>query len=113
MSDTRRFYATLDHSVMPTALAGRIDAIVLENDRASDVLDWKSDIAPTEQDSPTPQASCIILSDSSPCACAFPYGSRTSEQVCLVRRRFRGRGWRLCARLAESEKSVSPFRRAG
>jgi ATP-dependent exoDNAse (exonuclease V) beta subunit len=34
----------------PTALAGRIDAIALEGGQRSVVLDWKSDIAPTEQD---------------------------------------------------------------
>ena len=34
----------------PTALAGRIDAVAVENSLASVVLDWKSDIAPTEED---------------------------------------------------------------
>jgi hypothetical protein len=34
----------------PTTLAGRIDAVAVENSLASVVLDWKSDIAPTEED---------------------------------------------------------------
>jgi CRISPR-associated exonuclease Cas4 len=43
-------YAMLAHQPEETALAGRIDAIVLEGERPSVVLDWKSDVAPTEQD---------------------------------------------------------------
>jgi ATP-dependent exoDNAse (exonuclease V) beta subunit len=42
-------YAMLAHQ-QETALAGRIDAVVLEGERPSVVLDWKSDVAPTEQD---------------------------------------------------------------
>ena len=34
----------------PTALAGRIDAIAFEGEQPSVVLDWKSDVAPTEED---------------------------------------------------------------
>ncbi len=34
----------------PTALAGRIDAIALHEGQPSVVLDWKSDVAPSEQD---------------------------------------------------------------
>jgi hypothetical protein len=34
----------------PTALAGRIDAIAFEGRQPSVVLDWKSDVAPTERD---------------------------------------------------------------
>ena len=43
-------YVVLADGSTPTALAGRIDAIALDNDRVSIVLDWKSDIAPTEDD---------------------------------------------------------------
>ena len=34
----------------PSALAGRIDAIAYEDDRAAVVVDWKSDIDPAEAD---------------------------------------------------------------
>ena len=46
-------YAMLDDEVGATALAGRADAIAFDNGRASVVLDWKSDIAPTRQDTRT------------------------------------------------------------
>jgi ATP-dependent exoDNAse (exonuclease V) beta subunit len=46
-------YAMLDDEVGATALAGRADAIAFDNGRASVVLDWKSDIAPTSQDTRT------------------------------------------------------------
>jgi ATP-dependent exoDNAse (exonuclease V) beta subunit len=41
-------YALVPDQTRPTALAGRVDAVAIENDRAAVVLDWKSDIAPTE-----------------------------------------------------------------
>jgi hypothetical protein len=34
----------------PAALAARVNAVAVENSVASVVLDWKSDIAPTEED---------------------------------------------------------------
>jgi ATP-dependent exoDNAse (exonuclease V) beta subunit len=34
----------------PTVLAGRIDAVAVEEGQATVVLDWKSDIAPSEED---------------------------------------------------------------
>ena len=34
----------------PKALAGRIDAIAYESDRAEVVIDWKSDVDPDETD---------------------------------------------------------------
>ncbi len=43
-------YAILANQPEATALAGRIDAIAFEGDQPSVVLDWKSDIAPTERD---------------------------------------------------------------
>src|SRR6266566_995895 len=43
-------YAMLGNAITPTALAGRIDAVVLEDGHVSVVLDWKSDIAPTDED---------------------------------------------------------------
>jgi ATP-dependent exoDNAse (exonuclease V) beta subunit len=43
-------YALLTDASKPTALAGRIDAVAMNDGRASVVLDWKSDIAPTEED---------------------------------------------------------------
>jgi CRISPR-associated exonuclease Cas4 len=43
-------YALLADGPAPTALAGRIDAVAYEDDQAAVVLDWKSDIAPTEED---------------------------------------------------------------
>jgi CRISPR-associated exonuclease Cas4 len=43
-------YAMLAEQPEPTALAGRIDAIAFEGGQPSLVLDWKSDVAPTEQD---------------------------------------------------------------
>lgn len=43
-------YALLADASEPTALAGRIDAVALDNGRAVVVLDWKSDIAQTEED---------------------------------------------------------------
>lgn len=39
----------LKDATEPTALAGRIDAVALDNGRVAVVLDWKSDIAPTEE----------------------------------------------------------------
>lgn len=43
-------YAMLAGPPEPTALAGRIDAMVIENGKPTIVLDWKSDVAPTELD---------------------------------------------------------------
>jgi ATP-dependent exoDNAse (exonuclease V) beta subunit len=43
-------YAMLGNAVTPTALAGRIDAVLLDADKPSVVLDWKSDIAPTDEE---------------------------------------------------------------
>jgi ATP-dependent exoDNAse (exonuclease V) beta subunit len=43
-------YAMLTNQTNPTGLAGRVDAVAVEDGRASVVLDWKSDIAPTEND---------------------------------------------------------------
>jgi ATP-dependent exoDNAse (exonuclease V) beta subunit len=43
-------YGMLDGDIHQTALAGRADAIALEDGLASVVLDWKSDIAPTSDD---------------------------------------------------------------
>lgn len=43
-------YSLLADQTDPTALAGRIDAVAIEDGRATVVLDWKSDIAPTEED---------------------------------------------------------------
>ena len=43
-------YAMLEDELGPTALAGRIDAIALEGGQRSVVVDWKSDVAPSEQD---------------------------------------------------------------
>ncbi|RWE61931.1 MAG: DNA helicase UvrD [Mesorhizobium sp.] len=43
-------YALLADAKEPTALAGRIDAVALDEGRASVVIDWKSDIAPTEEE---------------------------------------------------------------
>ncbi|RWQ22729.1 UvrD-helicase domain-containing protein [Mesorhizobium sp.] len=43
-------YALLADASKPTALAGRIDAVAMSDGRAAVVLDWKSDIAPTEED---------------------------------------------------------------
>jgi ATP-dependent exoDNAse (exonuclease V) beta subunit len=43
-------YAMLAGPPEPTALAGRIDAVALQEGRPSVVLDWKSDVAPSEQD---------------------------------------------------------------
>jgi CRISPR-associated exonuclease Cas4 len=43
-------YAMLHAESGQTALAGRADAIAIEDGRASVVLDWKSDIAPTDED---------------------------------------------------------------
>jgi ATP-dependent exoDNAse (exonuclease V) beta subunit len=43
-------YAMRANQLEPTALAGRIDAIQLEGGQPSVVLDWKSDIAPSEED---------------------------------------------------------------
>jgi len=43
-------YAMLDNEVGETALAGRADAIAFDKGQASVVLDWKSDVAPTSQD---------------------------------------------------------------
>jgi CRISPR-associated exonuclease Cas4 len=43
-------YAMLEDQPEPKALAGRIDAIALQDGQPAVVLDWKSDIAPSEQD---------------------------------------------------------------
>lgn len=43
-------YAMLGEHLKTTALAGRIDAIALEGGQPSVVIDWKSDVVPTEQD---------------------------------------------------------------
>jgi CRISPR-associated exonuclease Cas4 len=43
-------YAMLENDTSETALAGRADAIAYDNDQPSTVLDWKSDVAPTNQD---------------------------------------------------------------
>jgi ATP-dependent exoDNAse (exonuclease V) beta subunit len=43
-------YAMLTNQTNPTGLAGRVDAVAVEDGRASVVLDWKSDIAPAEND---------------------------------------------------------------
>jgi hypothetical protein len=43
-------YGLLEGSSGPSALAGRIDAIAYDGDRADVVVDWKSDIAPSETD---------------------------------------------------------------
>jgi ATP-dependent exoDNAse (exonuclease V) beta subunit len=43
-------YAMLGNAVTPTALAGRIDAILLDDEKPSVVLDWKSDVAPTDEE---------------------------------------------------------------
>jgi hypothetical protein len=43
-------YAMLADQPEPIALAGRIDAIAFEGGHPSIVLDWKSDVAPSEQD---------------------------------------------------------------
>jgi len=43
-------YAVRANEPQPAALAGRIDAIAFENGQPSVILDWKSDVAPTEQD---------------------------------------------------------------
>jgi CRISPR-associated exonuclease Cas4 len=40
----------LDSDAVETALAGRADAIAFDKGQASVVLDWKSDVAPTSQD---------------------------------------------------------------
>ena len=43
-------YAMLAGPPAPTALAGRIDAMVIENGKPTIVFDWKSDVAPTAED---------------------------------------------------------------
>ncbi len=43
-------YAMVDNDVGETALAGRADAIAFDKGRPSVVLDWKSDVAPTSED---------------------------------------------------------------
>ncbi|RUV68032.1 DNA helicase UvrD, partial [Mesorhizobium sp. M5C.F.Ca.IN.020.14.1.1] len=43
-------YALLEGSSKPTALAGRIDAIAYAGDRAEVVVDWKSDVDPSDAD---------------------------------------------------------------
>jgi CRISPR-associated exonuclease Cas4 len=43
-------YAMLDGEASATALAGRADAIAFDKGQAPVVLDWKSDVAPTSQD---------------------------------------------------------------
>jgi CRISPR-associated exonuclease Cas4 len=43
-------YAMINNGVTPTALAGRIDAMAIEEGKPRVVLDWKSDVAPTDED---------------------------------------------------------------
>jgi len=43
-------YTLLEDRPSPSALAGRIDAIAYDGDRAEVVVDWKSDIDPAETD---------------------------------------------------------------
>jgi hypothetical protein len=43
-------YAMLSGPPEATALAGRIDAISFQDGQPVVVLDWKSDVAPSEQD---------------------------------------------------------------
>jgi hypothetical protein len=43
-------YAIHENQTEPTALAGRIDAILLEDGQPAVVVDWKSDLAPSEED---------------------------------------------------------------
>jgi hypothetical protein len=43
-------YNLLADRPAPSALAGRIDAIAYDGDRAAVVVDWKSDVNPTEAD---------------------------------------------------------------
>jgi ATP-dependent exoDNAse (exonuclease V) beta subunit len=43
-------YALLADASEPTALAGRVDAVAINDGRASVVVDWKSDVAPTDED---------------------------------------------------------------
>lgn len=43
-------YGVLTETTPTTALAGRIDAVALENGRPSLVIDWKSDVAPTDRE---------------------------------------------------------------
>jgi CRISPR-associated exonuclease Cas4 len=43
-------YALLEDSSKPRALAGRIDAIAYAGDRAEVVVDWKSDVDPSDAD---------------------------------------------------------------
>ena len=43
-------YAILSASSEPAALAGRIDAIGLQDNQPVVVVDWKSDVSPSEQD---------------------------------------------------------------
>jgi CRISPR-associated exonuclease Cas4 len=43
-------YAMVKDGAKPTALAGRIDAMAIEGGKPRVVLDWKSDIKPTDED---------------------------------------------------------------
>jgi ATP-dependent exoDNAse (exonuclease V) beta subunit len=43
-------YALLEDSSKPRALAGRIDAIAYAGDRAEVIVDWKSDVDPSDAD---------------------------------------------------------------
>ena len=43
-------YAMVKGAATPTALAGRIDATAIEEGKPLVVLDWKSDVAPTDKD---------------------------------------------------------------
>jgi len=43
-------YAMVGDGAKPSALAGRIDAIAFEGDRADVLVDWKSDVDPTGKD---------------------------------------------------------------
>src|SRR3546814_13696941 len=45
-------YDMLEDRPAPAALAGRIDAIAYDGDRADIVVDWKGDIAPSDKDMP-------------------------------------------------------------
>jgi hypothetical protein len=43
-------YTLLEGRSNPRALAGRVDAIALAGDRAEVVVDWKSDVDPSDAD---------------------------------------------------------------
>lgn len=43
-------YDVLENRPTPAALAGRIDAMAYDGDRADIVVDWKSDVDPSDKD---------------------------------------------------------------